>query len=396
MRVLIVGPVPPGLGSKNTGGIARHVWALANKLKKKGHDVSVLAIGRYFKGMRVIDGITVFGADNPIRGLGSGIINAPSLFSEIGFIPQSKSYFHAFHTLSRLYAVKDPDQYDIIHLHGLHNAGLYAFNILDVKTPKIVSIHSYTGYISPDESRSMKKISHVSNYLDSADGVVHVSNADKKKGRRYGLDFGKEETVIHNGLEKGGDALFDSKAGICFVGYLIESKRISLFLKSLSHTKSDIHEITIAGDGFLKQEVENVAESNPIISYRGVIPNEEVRKMMRDNSLLVVPSVSESFGLVYIEALFEGMAVLGYAPVINEFREVMNLTEVEKKLVVPVEPVEMSPEELARKIDAAFEFRQSHAGKETMKQVQQKAIQHFEWEAVIDKITDFYRQVIDH
>jgi glycosyltransferase involved in cell wall biosynthesis len=188
---------------------------------------------------------------------------------------------------------------------------------------------------------------------------------------------------------------FGNQPGICFVGYLIESKRISLFLKSLSHTESDIRSISIAGDGALKPEVETAAAANPIISYRGLVPNEEVREMMRDNSLLVVPSLSESFGLVYIEALFEGMAVLGYAPVINEFREVMNLTEEEKKLVVPVEPLEMSPEDLALKIDAAFEFRQSTEGKKAMKRVQKKAIRHFEWDSVINKMTDFYSRVID-
>ena len=47
------------------------------------------------------------------------------------------------------------------------------------------------------------------------------------------------------------------------------------------------------------------------ITYHGKITDlEEMRKLYRANSIFVMPSKSETFGLVYIEALSQGLSVI--------------------------------------------------------------------------------------
>ncbi|MBR6099637.1 glycosyltransferase family 4 protein [bacterium] len=65
---------------------------------------------------------------------------------------------------------------------------------------------------------------------------------------------------------------------------------------------SDI-ELTIIGDGERKKELEKISNMPKFI---GRLEHEEVLKYMRQNDIFLLPSIDETFGMVYLEAMASG------------------------------------------------------------------------------------------
>ena len=88
--------------------------------------------------------------------------------------------------------------------------------------------------------------------------------------------------------------------------------RLIHVLRSLRSQFPDLH-FDVAGDGGdnEKQVLLLMKENAEWITYHGKITDlEEMRKLYRANSVFVMPSKSETFGLVYIEALSQGLSVI--------------------------------------------------------------------------------------
>jgi glycosyltransferase involved in cell wall biosynthesis len=393
MKILLVGHVPPHMGGKDHGGVAQHLWDLAQKLSET-NDVEILAIGRYYGNTERKKGILIHGLDPSNIGWGKCLFKIPKLLPLIGKAPSLKINLLSINSLLRLSAVENIlEKFDVIHIHGWKDLFLYSLKILDIKVPSVITMHSYHGFISIGEQEKESRIAFINRYYTLCDALIHVSEADRNKGKRLGLVFNGEDRVVHNGIDVSENSVTGERSGICFVGSLIPRKRISLLLDSISFLNSDIQKLNVIGDGPQKKEVEKAREMHSGFQYYGVIPNTEVRKILSSSTVLVVPSVSESFGLAYIEALFEGAAVVGYGPTVKEFQEMMKLTEEEKKLLVPFPGGEAEPELLAEKIESAYTFRESSEGDKAMKTLREKAIRHFGWDSAVKKIEAVYKQI---
>ena len=60
-RILLIGTIPPELGSKNFGGVARTVWSLAKEFRKRNIGFRIGALGRYYKRYQMVEGIEIYG-----------------------------------------------------------------------------------------------------------------------------------------------------------------------------------------------------------------------------------------------------------------------------------------------------------------------------------------------
>ena len=83
-------------------------------------------------------------------------------------------------------------------------------------------------------------------------------------------------------------------------------------LQSLRSEIPDLH-LDVAGDGGdnEQQVLAMMKQHADWITYHGKITDlEQMRLLYRANSVFVMPSKSETFGLVYIEALSQGLSVL--------------------------------------------------------------------------------------
>lgn len=93
-----------------------------------------------------------------------------------------------------------------------------------------------------------------------------------------------------------------------FVGRLSEEKGISLLLETFLGTNLNL---SIIGDGPLREKVIETSKTNTNISYLGTLGSIDVQRLMSESSAIIFPSIwYEPFGLVLIEAFAMGCPVI--------------------------------------------------------------------------------------
>ncbi len=83
-------------------------------------------------------------------------------------------------------------------------------------------------------------------------------------------------------------------------------KNIDKVIEALKGLKS--FELTVIGDGRLRSGLEKI---DPSVKFTGRIPNDEVLSKMRESDIFILPSVGETFGMVYLEAMASGCITIG-------------------------------------------------------------------------------------
>lgn len=105
------------------------------------------------------------------------------------------------------------------------------------------------------------------------------------------------------GAGQGGYALF--------AGRLSPEKGVGTLLAAWEMMGEDAMPLKLAGDGPLSEPVRDAAGKNPRVEYLGYRSVEEVRRLMKEAALLVVPSEwYETFGRVAIESFAAGTPVV--------------------------------------------------------------------------------------
>ena len=91
-----------------------------------------------------------------------------------------------------------------------------------------------------------------------------------------------------------------------FVGRLTKEKNIEMIVDMFNDLKE--YKLTIIGTGPLEKTLKNKANDN--ITFKGQIVNRDINKYFESNDILMLTSISETWGLVIEEALFFGIPVL--------------------------------------------------------------------------------------
>ena len=104
---------------------------------------------------------------------------------------------------------------------------------------------------------------------------------------------------------------------ICFVGTFIKRKNVPRLIDAVDTLHGEfpqLHLNLIGGGGLLNNEddlVKSMAKERPYVSLLGRITDKDtMRGLYRENSIFAMPSWSETFGLVYIEALSQNLRLL--------------------------------------------------------------------------------------
>ncbi len=149
--------------------------------------------------------------------------------------------------------------------------------------------------------------------LRQADAVVAPS---RHLARRCCALIGRSVEVIPSGT----DPLFDEpppgrparNRRILYAGILDRNKGILALLgaaRGLAARGVDF-EVVVIGDGPLRDRARDLAQGLPV-RFLGELPPLAVREQMRQSRLLCVPSYTETLGLVYLEAMKQGLPVIG-------------------------------------------------------------------------------------
>ena len=100
--------------------------------------------------------------------------------------------------------------------------------------------------------------------------------------------------------------------GFLFAGRLSHEKGVGILLEAWERSElGSLTQLTIAGDGPLRSNVEHEANRLRGVTYTGPVPAEQVRQLMRQSRAVVVPSIwYEALPTVLLESFACGRAVV--------------------------------------------------------------------------------------
>jgi len=146
-------------------------------------------------------------------------------------------------------------------------------------------------------------------YLLSKAYKVHVLSPDQdlKLTKDFGLtnviripNYIEHEEALNLNTDK-------KQLKVCFVGELNLRKGADILLNIMKQSPSEFS-FDIAGDGPLKEKFTHFTD--PRIQYHGYLKQNEVSKLINNCDVLLMPSRAESFSLVSLEALSDGLTVI--------------------------------------------------------------------------------------
>ena len=295
MKIAMVGQFPP-----HVGGVGVHIHTLSKELVKQGHEVYVITYPH--KDIKDIDGIHVIGT----RGLN---------------IPGVRGLMFKRNAKKALEELVKKEDIDIIHGHYLFPAGAAA-----VEVGKEHGIKTYVTAHGSDMYEVYKKQpvmrSTLRKVLKHADGVFAVSNALKHEIIATGVPGIADKTKLSwnsvdiDKFSNSGDDSFKQeynlldKPIVLFVGNLIKRKNVDSLLEAKKIANSDYY-LVVVGDGPLFKKLKKKVDDENIRDVIFTGSRDDVENIIPSCDLLVLPSFSESFGLVLIEALACGKPVIG-------------------------------------------------------------------------------------
>lgn len=314
-------------------------------------------------------------------------IHMKALFNELDryffFKKQSQiySYFRTYFPV---------DKNTILHAHSLFTNGYVAYrNYLDNKTPYIVAVRN------TDLNLFFRRLIHLRKVgikiLECAEKIIFMSEPYKefcfKKYIPNTLQNLIEEKslIIPNGIDpfwfkKISEEQKSIKEPIklIFVGEISARKNLLKLIEAcdLLISQSIKLELDIVGE-VKDQKLKKLINVKKYANYWGFLTKEKLRDIYKKNHIFVLPSIRETFGLVYPEAMSQGL------PVIYTKGQGFDKQFPDGTVGYPVKPDDAT--DIAEKILKV---------KENYKQLSDNAIKKvykFDW----NKITDKYKQIYE-
>lgn len=212
----------------------------------------------------------------------------------------------------------------LIHAHNLFSGGYSAYKLNKIrKIPYIVALRNTDVNVF---FKYMVNLRDVGNkILNSAEKVIFLSPSYKEKvlnryiNTKFKSSIEKKTVVIPNGIDKlfvnnlyyRKKSLLNKTLKIIYVGSIEKNKNIETTIKScLELIKNGFNVVfNIVGDVKYKKG-EKLIKKYDFINYYGRCSPIQVIRHLRKSDIFVMPSIYETFGLVYAEALSQGLPII--------------------------------------------------------------------------------------
>ena len=172
---------------------------------------------------------------------------------------------------------------------------------------------------------------------------------------------------------------------IASVGELVPAKHIDWVVNAVKNYKGDKNiTLKIAGEGPMREELEIMAGGVGNIQFLGKIAHEEVGKLLEESMIFALPSVNETFGLVYMEAAAHQNAVIatkgtGIWGVFNDKEEMFYCDS------------QHSFADMLYQLIDNDELRNDMA-----KKAYEKTAYNFTWDKIINRYSEIYKNSLNH
>ena len=154
--------------------------------------------------------------------------------------------------------------------------------------------------------------------LQNADAVLALTEDMKQKMREI---CDRDISVVPNGIDlkrfeiSSGEKKEGSAKTIIFVGRLHPVKGVQYLIEAMAivHQQMPDVKLVIVGDGVERARLEELAEKlnlNGCIQFAGQVPQESIPRLMHQADVFALSSLSESFGIVNLEAMAAGLPIV--------------------------------------------------------------------------------------
>ncbi|MGI6790287.1 glycosyltransferase [Aminivibrio sp.] len=214
------------------------------------------------------------------------------------------------------------EKFDIVHAHWAYPHGAIANKLGKIlKIPSVISAHGSD--INKQAIKNNRFLKSTLITLEEATQVIFVSSSLRKNATSLGYkDY--NSTVIPNGIDSKifkpmkkieiKQKLNIKEFCVGFVGNLIPVKRaecLPMIFKEISLINPKTA-FLVVGDGILRKKIEFECNKLGIdVRFTGMIPQENVPFYMNAMDVLILPSRSEGWPCVVLEAQACGIPVVG-------------------------------------------------------------------------------------
>ena len=170
--------------------------------------------------------------------------------------------------------------------------------------------------------------------LDRLDALVLVSRHCEAEGAALGLVYPRRTATILYPLQPAFAAPLDvggPRAGVTFVGSLMGRKNPARLVEATAHLPRDV-EVRFFGAGPEEAALRELAGEHGVAGRVAFHTQQNdadhldrLRKVLAASEVMCLPSMSESFGLVFIEALACGTPIVGFGPTVREIEDAMGI-----------------------------------------------------------------------
>src|SRR5699024_2410772 len=211
----------------------------------------------------------------------------------------------------------------IVHTHSLFKIIYVAMKLKEFyNIPYIVTVRN------TDMNIFFKYMVHLRNtgikILNNASNIVFLSDSYREKlintyiPYKIQKDILQKSIVIPNGIDEFWfknkntiNTINIKKMNLLFVGDINKNKNVETIIeaiKKLKHKKYNIY-FTIVGK--IKDEnLYKAIKKSSFISYKEPMSKEHLLEIYRASDIFIMPSKRESFGLVYAEAMSQGLPLI--------------------------------------------------------------------------------------
>lgn len=212
-------------------------------------------------------------------------------------------------------AVKKVGKPDVVHAHFYSIAAIASIIKKKAKVPFFITEHS--SKLNKDASliSELDRRLAVKAYSD-ADSIIAVS---KSLSQNIKNNFGFDSSIVHDIVDVTTYQYVEhaNNQGFVFlsVGNLIPLKGFDVLIKAFHKAFSNEKDVFlyIVGEGLERDNLQGIINQYDIgenIKLLGQKPRHELSALMTDADAFVLASTSETFGVVYIEAMASGKPVI--------------------------------------------------------------------------------------
>ena len=228
--------------------------------------------------------------------------------------------------------------------------------------------------------------------LKNANGVIVLTEDMKREIQKIcnrdvfvipnGIDLGRFENLSREELCS--KLKINGEKIIVFVGTLRPVKGVRYIIEAMKiiTNKNKNNRLFIVGDGEDRGYLENLVKKLDLqecVNFVGKVPNEKVPEYMAASDVFVLPSLSESFGIVNLEAMASGLPIV--ATNVRGLPEIIEDGE-NGFLVEPKNANEIAEKVLLLLEDDELRERISRNNKEKVKE--------YSWKSAVEKLEKVY------